>query len=141
MASIRTYQDGDFDGVRAIWEEAFPGDPARNRAEFAIPAKLKVQPELLLIAEADGEIIGTAMAGYDGHRGWLYAVAVSQSARRKGIGSMLIAEAERRLAAMGCGKVNLQVRATNHATAQFYRKLGYQAEERISMGKSIAAEG
>ena len=137
---VRTYRDSDFEGVRAVWEEAFPDDPVRNQAQFAIPAKLQVQPELFVVADNGAAIIGTAMAGYDGHRGWLYAVAVSRSARRRGIGTMLIAEAERRLAAIGCGKVNLQVRATNHATAEFYRRLGYQAEERISMGKRIDAQ-
>ncbi len=72
MLQIRAYETPDFEGVRALWEEVFPHDPPWNRAELAIPEKLKVQPELFLVAVVEGDIIGTAMAGYDGHRGWLY---------------------------------------------------------------------
>ena len=136
-AAIEAYRSEHFEGVRALWEEAFPDDPPRNRAEVAIPAKLAEQPDLLLVAVDDGAVVGTAMAGYDGHRGWLYAVAVRQSHRRAGIGTLLIEEAERRLAALGCGKVNLQVRAENAAVAAFYRRLGYEVEERVSMGKRL----
>ena len=137
-ALIEAYRSEHFDGVRALWEEAFPNNPPRNRAEFAIPAKLAVQPELLLVALDGGAVVGTAMAGYDGHRGWLYSIAVKQSHRRVGIGTLLIREAERRLAQLGCAKVNLQVRAENAAVAAFYRNLGYEVEERVSMGKRLA---
>ena len=83
-AVIETYCDEHFDGVSALWREAFPNDPPHNRAEVAIPAKLAVQPELLLVALDAGEVVGTAMAGFDGHRGWLYTVAVRRSHRRAG---------------------------------------------------------
>lgn len=137
MIRVAPYRAAHFDGVRALWLEAFPGDPPHNRAEVAIPAKLAVQPDLLLVALDGGEVVGTAMAGYDGHRGWLYAVAVKQTHRRMGLGTRLIAEAERRLAELGCSKVNLQVRAANAAVAAFYRRLGYEVEERVSMGKRL----
>ena len=137
-ASIETYRDEHFAGVGALWEEAFPNDPPRNRAEVAIPAKLALQPDLLLVAVDRGEVVGTAMAGYDGHRGWLYSIAVRRSHHRAGIGTLLVREAERRLAQMGCTKVNLQVRAENAAVAAFYRTLGYDVEERVSMGKRLA---
>ena len=75
------------------------------------------------------------MAGYDGHRGWLYSVAVRQSHRRSGAGKILIKQVERRLAEFGCTKVNLQVRAENAAVAAFYRGLGYEVEDRVSLGK------
>jgi len=136
-ATIESYRSEHFDGVRTLWEEAFPNDPPHNRAEVAIPAKLAVQPDLLLVALDDRQIVGTAMAGYDGHRGWLYSVAVRQSHRRAGIGGLLVREAEHRLTRLGCAKVNLQVRAENAAVAAFYRSLGYEVEERISMGKRL----
>jgi ribosomal protein S18 acetylase RimI-like enzyme len=136
-AHIEAYRCEHFDGVRALWEEAFPNDPPRNRAEVAIPAKLAVQPELLLVAVDDGHVVGTAMAGYDGHRGWLYSVAVKQSHRRAGIGTLLVREAERRLGQLGCIKLNLQVRAENVSVSAFYRSLGYEVEERVSMGKRL----
>jgi ribosomal protein S18 acetylase RimI-like enzyme len=138
MIDIVTYRPVHFDGVRTLWEEAFPGDPPWNRAEAAIPAKLKAQPDLFLVAVSDRAIVGSIMSGYDGHRGWLYAVAVRKGVRRGGIGSKLLAEAERRLAALGCGKVNLQIRADNAAVAAFYARHGYEAEPRISMGKRLA---
>lgn len=137
---IRRYRPSDFDGVRLLWEEAFPNDPPWNRAEVAIPAKLAFQPELLFVAVDDGVIIGSAMAGYDGHRGWLYSVAVRQVGQRGGVGSALVREAERALAALGCEKVNLQVRGSNEAVARFYTKLGYAIEDRISLGRRLSAE-
>lgn len=121
---IAPYHAAQFDGVRALWEKVFPNDPPWNRAEAAIPEKLAVQPELFLVAESDGLVIGTAMAGYDGHRGWLYTIAVSPDFQRKGIGSELLAEAEERLATLGCGKINLQIRAGNEAVVAFYHRHG-----------------
>ena len=132
---IVSYEDAHFAGVRDLWEEAFPDDPPRNRADVSIPNKLNVQPELLIVALDDRNVVGTAMAGFDGHRGWLYAVAVLKSHRRQGIGSAIIREAERRLRRLGCSKINLQLRATNTAVASFYQQLGYAVEERVSMGK------
>ncbi|MHC5732249.1 MAG: GNAT family N-acetyltransferase, partial [Nostoc sp.] len=82
-------------------------------------------------------ILGTIMAGYDGHRGWLYTVAVSPQYQRQGIGSKLVRHAESVLIAMGCLKINLQVRISNAEVVEFYRKLGYLVEERISMGKLV----
>lgn len=110
---IPTCQAKYFDGVRSLWEEAFPNDPPWNRAEVAISEKLRTQPDLFLVAGHEGGVIGTAMAGYDGHRGWLYTVAVRSSARRMGVGSKLLHETETRLTALGCGKINLQIRAEN----------------------------
>jgi ribosomal protein S18 acetylase RimI-like enzyme len=135
---VRSYRTSDFDQIRHLWEAAFPNDPPWNRAEITIPEKLAAQPELLLVAEDEGEIVGTAIAGYDGHRGWLYSVAVSSSHQHRGIGTALVREAERRLKAMDCGKVNLQVRSSNEAVIGFYRRLGYDVEDRVSLGKRIS---
>ena len=137
MATVGPYRSVDFDAVRALWEEVFPNDPPWNRAEQAIPPKLAVQPDLFLVAREDGCVVGTAMAGYDGHRGWLYSIAVCPSRQRQGIGTLLLKEAEERLKALGCGKVNLQIRAGNEAVSEFYRCAGYSVEDRISMGKRI----
>ncbi len=137
MVNVVPYSNEHFDGVDALWEEVFPSDPAWNRAAVAIPEKLAIQSELFLIAEDDDQVVGTAMAGYDGHRGWLYTIAVKPNSQRNGIGSLLLGEAERRLQAMGCGKVNLQIRAGNEAVAAFYRRHGYDVEERVSMGKRL----
>jgi len=152
-----TYQPSHFDGIRVLWHEAFPNDPPWNAAEIAIPAKLKIQPKLFLVAIdqdlvdqdlvdqdlvdqdlVDQDlVVGSIMAGYDGHRGWLYAAAVLQSHQRQGIGTALVRAAETLLSAMGCTKINLQVRASNTAVTAFYNSLGYEIEERVSMGKRL----
>jgi ribosomal protein S18 acetylase RimI-like enzyme len=135
---IAPYRSDRFEGVKTLWQEAFPDDPPWNKAEVAIPAKLAVQPELFLLALDGDLVIGSVMAGYDGHRGWLYAVAVLRSRRRQGVGAALVLAAEDRLRSMGCSKINLQVRATNAIVIAFYERLGYVIEERTSMGKRVA---
>lgn len=135
---VVTYAHHHFAGLDRLWRACFPDDPLRNHAEFAVPAKLAMGDNLLLIAEDDhGAVVGSVMAGYDGHRGWLYAIASDPAHRRAGIGSALVEEACRRLDRLGCVKVNLQIRATNEAVALFYRKLGFEVETRISMGRRL----
>jgi ribosomal protein S18 acetylase RimI-like enzyme len=135
--NIATYRDENFPGVDSLWREVFPDDPPWNRADLAVPAKRAVQPELFLVAMDAGCVIGTVLGGYDGHRGWVYALAVKPSHRNLGIATALMGEIERRLAAAGCAKINLQVRASNPGVVAFYRALGYETEERVSMGKRV----
>jgi ribosomal protein S18 acetylase RimI-like enzyme len=134
---IVTYREMHLEGVRAIWRESFPDDAPRNWADVAIPEKLLVQPELLIVAMEDDLVIGSVMAGYDGHRGWLNSVAVKKSHRWRGVGKALVIEAENRLQVLGCAKINLQIRMSNASVAEFYRRLGYGVEQRMSMGKEI----
>ena len=139
---ITRYHEGHFSGVDRLWRACFPGDPARNHAAAAIPAKLalgkRLGEELILVAEDPaGEVIGTVMAGYDGHRGWLYAVAVAPAGRRRGTGAALVERACDCLRELGCNKVNLQIRAGNEAVTEFYRSLGFAVEPRVSMGREI----
>lgn len=136
---IVTYDDRHFEGVKALWREA-PLDITGWRApEVAIPLKVAMQRELFLVAVHGEHVIGTTMAGYDGHRGWLYSVAVLPADRRAGVGSALVREAEKRLLALGCPKINLQVVLANYSVVAFYQKLGYAIEERISLSKPIGA--
>ncbi|HUQ13496.1 MAG TPA: GNAT family acetyltransferase [Novosphingobium sp.] len=138
MTPILAYQNRHFDGVDRLWRTVFPGDPPRNRAAQAIPAKLALGDDLLLVAETpEGAVIGTIMAGWDGHRGWLYAVAVDPAAQRGGVGRRLVEAALARLAERGCGKVNLQVREGNEAVVAFYHRLGFDVEPRTSMGRTL----
>lgn len=137
---IATYEPQNFTGVEALWEEVFPDDPPWNAASIAIPEKLKQQPDLIILALDGRKVVGSILAGYDGHRGWLYALAVLGAYRGRDIGTKLVAEAERRLAALGCQKVNLQVRATNAGVIRFYERLGYGVEDRVSMGKRTGAQ-
>ena len=93
--------------------------------------------DLFFVALPGHEVVGTVLAGYDGHRGWLYSVAVHPSHRRKGIGMNLVRHAEDALTARGCMKINLQIVSSNESVKTFYESLGYSTEPRISMGKKI----
>src|SRR5262249_52532966 len=88
-------------------------------------------------AEIGGELAGTMLAGYDGHRGWLYRVAVRPRHQRHGVGTALVRHAEAELLRLGCPKINLQVRGTNAVVVAFYRKLGYAVEDIINMGRRL----
>ena len=137
MVDIRPYESKDQTQVVALWNEVFPDDPPWNEPASMIRRKLTVQPELFLVAHVTGEVAGTVLAGFDGVRGWVHHLAVRASYRRQGLASSLMAAAENGLAALGCPKVNLQVRATNSAVVAFYRSLGYEVEDRTSLGKRL----
>ena len=139
MASIVTYESEHFSGVENLWKEAFPNDGPWNAAATAIPEKVRFQADLMLVALDGDQVVGSVMAGYDGHRGWISRIAVLKSQRGSGVGQSLLMGAERRLAALGCVKVNLQVVQSNSATVEFYEKSGYQIEPRISMSKHLPA--
>ena len=138
MPQIREYLDAtDRAQVIDLWCTVFGYETAHNDPALAIAKKCDANDHLFFVAELDGRVIGSAMAGYDGHRGWLYAVAVHPNHRRAGLGSRLVRHAERALAAAGCLKINLQLLAANEATAAFYQAMGYVIEPRISMGKVL----
>jgi ribosomal protein S18 acetylase RimI-like enzyme len=118
------------------WQQVFPDDPPHNRPDLVIDAKLAVD-DLIFVAEQADRIVGACMVGYDGHRGWLYAVGVLPDHRRDGTGSVLVRKALSALKDLGCVKVNLQIRSTNTEVAAFYRSLGFAAEDRLSMGAFI----
>jgi ribosomal protein S18 acetylase RimI-like enzyme len=123
--------------VTALWEAVFGYEAAHNDPGLVIDKKCAVGDELFFVALADGAVVGTVMAGYDGHRGWIYSVAVSPSRRRQGIGSRLLSHAERALISRGCMKINLQIMEGNESVVAFYSCLGYSVEKRVSMGKRI----
>ena len=133
---VRPFAPADTDAVVGLWETVGLTRPW-NDPRKDIARKLDVQPEGFLVAVTDGEITGSVMAGYDGHRGWVNYLAVAPHARRSGIGRSLMAEAEQVLEALGCPKVNLQIRATNLAAVRFYEALGYSAEDVISLGRRL----
>jgi ribosomal protein S18 acetylase RimI-like enzyme len=137
MISIRPYCPEDQEGVILLWERVFPVSPPHNNPVRDIRTKRSVQPELFMVAEDAHQIVGTVMAGFDGHRGWVYYLGVDPDFRRQGIGTALMRRAEHKLAAMGCPKLNLQIRAHNREVQAFYEKLGYSVEDRISMGKIL----
>lgn len=134
--TLRVYRPTDEGAVVALWRACDLVRPW-NDPHKDIARKLLVQPELFLVAENATGIVGTAMAGYDGHRGWLYYLAVAPSAQRLALGRRLVAEVEHLLLAMGCPKINLQVRNTNVGVISFYEKLGFTADASASLGKRL----
>jgi ribosomal protein S18 acetylase RimI-like enzyme len=133
---IRTYRNEDHDAVVALWSLVFPDPAPHNEPDRVLKEKLEVD-ELIFVAEVHDTIAGTCMAGYDGHRGWLYTVAVSPEHRRNGIGSGLVKYAILHLEELGCSKINLQIRATNLEVHAFYESLGFVVEDRVSMGRRV----
>ena len=134
---IRPYEPQDQAEVISLWKDVFSDDPLWNEPATVIRRKLTVQPELFLVGYADGRLVATVLAGFDGVRGWIHHLAVHPAHRRRGIARALMGAAEEGLAKLGCPKVNLQVRATNTAVVSFYRALGYSIEERTSLGKRL----
>lgn len=138
MPEIRQYDDfNDRSQVIELWRAVFGYEAAHNDPSLSIAKKLAIKDDLFFVATDGLSVIGTVMAGYDGHRGWLYAVAVHPERRRSGLGDGLVRAAEDALNALGCMKVNLQLLASNEATADFYKSLGYTVEPRLSMGKVL----
>jgi len=134
---IRPFRGDDEADVVALWREAFPDDPPWNDPRAIVERKRGVQPELFLVGCDGGRVVATAIAGYDGFRGWMYHLAVAASRRRRGIGRALVAAVEGALRARGCPKVNLQVRSSNADVVRFYERLGYGVDERVSLGKRL----
>jgi ribosomal protein S18 acetylase RimI-like enzyme len=134
---IRVFQGSDEAEVVVLWKQVFAYPQPRNEPIRVIRHKMAVQPELFFVAIAEGKVVGTVMGGYDGHRGWIYSLAVDPAQRRQKIGTALVRHVERSLKELGCPKINLQILASNAATVEFYQQLGYRVEERISMGKVL----
>jgi len=99
--------------------------------------KFAQQPELFFVGHADDRLVATCMAGYDGHRGWLYCVAVDPEQQGGGHGREIVQHAVSALKQLGCAKINLQIRADNHKVESFYKDLGFVTEARISMGMIV----
>jgi ribosomal protein S18 acetylase RimI-like enzyme len=135
--AVRAFRGSDREALVALWGRVFPDDRPRNAPEVMIDNKLKVQPELLLVGELAGTLVGAVIAGFDGVRGWIHHLAVLPEHRRRGFATTLVRSAERGLRELGCSKVNLQVRTTNLEVVAFYRSVGYEVEERVSLGRRL----
>lgn len=139
MIRLRQFDLVDYDAVYALWSTAGPGmGIGRSDTREEIAKKLQRDPDLFLIAEDDGKIIGTVIGGYDGRRGLVYHLAVEQPYRRQGIGKMLMAEVERRLAAKGCLRSYLLVKQDAREVLEFYEEIGWDVMDVHILGKNIA---
>jgi len=104
---IRKFNVEDEKAVVALWTEVFGYDAPHNNPSLSIQNKVSRDPELFLVAVFGGKVKGTVIGGYDGHRGWIYSLAVDRQCVHQGIGTVLMEEIEERLQALGCLKVNL----------------------------------
>ena len=133
---IRPFQLPDQNSVVELWIKCglvvSHNNPIRD-----IERKLMVNPEWFLIGEIDGDVIASCMAGFEGHRGWINYLAVRPDFQGHGFGKMLVERAEDVLKAVGCPKINLQIRSTNQNVIRFYERLGYRQDPVVSMGKRL----
>ena len=128
----------DYPKVLALWETAGSGIHVRRSDQpVEIEKKLQRDPDLFLVAEIDGQIIGAVMGGFDGRRGLAYHLAVAQAYRQTGIGATLMAELERRLKAKGCIRCYLLVTKDNEAAFRFYEHLGWECMDLHIFGKDL----
>ncbi|MBK9927440.1 MAG: GNAT family acetyltransferase [Anaerolineales bacterium] len=133
---IRPFEIQDQEQVISLWRECNLLVPS-NDPKKDIQRKLKVNPELFLVGVVDDKIVATIMGGYEGHRGWVNYLAVSPAHQRKGYGRQMMETLETKLRAMGCAKINLQVRETNLVVVEFYKSIGYNLDHVIGMGKRL----
>ena len=141
---LREFRASDVEAAVALWETCGLTRPWNDpRADIA--RSLGAQPELFLVAEREpagdardgAALVGTVMAGFDGHRGWMYYLATAPEVRGAGVGRALVSEVERRLAAIGCPKAQLMVRSENSAAVGFYTALGYETNDVLVLGKRL----
>ncbi len=133
---IRSYRESDNRAVIQLWKECDIVVPWNN-PQRDIDRKRNVQSELFLIGLLKKEIIATAMVGYDGHRGWVYYLAIKPKYQQQEIGKQMMKEAENRLLEIGCPKLNIMVRTTNLDVINFYKAIGYKVDAVTSLGKRL----
>ena len=129
----------DYPSARLLWENAGDGIQLRPSDDpEEIRKKLQRDPDLFLVAEADGTMVGTVIGGFDGRRGMVYHLAVAEPYRKQGIGEMLMDELERRLKAKGCIRCYLLVTVENESAMRFYKKRGWAHMKNVyTFGKDL----
>ena len=120
--------DGDYERVIGLWQTIETGmHIGPSDAPEEIKKTIERDPDLFLVAEQNGEIIGTIIGAFDGRRGMIYHLAVHNAFRRQGIGQALLAEVEKRLKEKGCIKCLLMVLEDNETAKRFYEESGWKA--------------
>lgn len=133
---IRVFRESDEECVVALWNYCGLTRPW-NDPRKDIARKLTVQRELFLVGEVGGRLVASVMAGFEGHRGWVNYLAVAPAMRGRGFAARLMQTVEARFVELGCPKVNLLVRSTSAAVLDFYRHLGYVADDAVPLGKRL----
>jgi ribosomal protein S18 acetylase RimI-like enzyme len=136
---IRPFEDADEPAVIQLWERCGLLRPW-NDPHKDIARKKRVQRELFVVGTIGGQIVAAAMAGYDGHRGWINYLAVDPAHQRQGLAAALMAHLEGKLRAMGCAKINLQIRRDNLEAIAFYQRIGFVEDAAVSYGKRLVRD-
>lgn len=133
---IRPFKAADRSAVIDLWQACGLTRPW-NDPDRDISRKLAIQPQLFFVGEVDGNVVASAMAGYDGHRGSVFYLAVSPDCQRRGYGKLMMDRIESALKAMGCPKLNIVVRSSNEQVLDFYSHLGYALDDVVCLGKRL----
>ena len=136
---IRTFNKTDSNAVIQLWIDCNLVVPQNNPVRD-IERKMKVNSEWFLVGELEGKIMASCMAGYDGHRGWIYYLAVAPQFQKHGYARQMMEHVEKLLKAAGCPKINLQVRETNQKVIKFYESIGFADDEVVSFGKRLETD-
>jgi ribosomal protein S18 acetylase RimI-like enzyme len=134
--SIRTYRPDDTAKVIDLWRECGL-IVTWNNPQTDIDRKYTDSPQMFFIGELKNELVASCMAGYDGHRGWIYFLAVKNSQQRKGLATRLLGHVEAKLIKLGCPKVELMVRKTNDRVISFYKSIGFDPDPVIVLSKRL----
>lgn len=137
---VRIFVERDTDAVVGLWQACGLTRPWNN-PHLDIQRKVAFQPELFFVGEIEGAVGASAMFGYDGHRGWLYYFAVHPDHQGKGYSKILLEHGETALLALGCPKINFQVRSDNHKAIAYYLANGYMQDDALSYGKRLIVDG
>ncbi|WBM71733.1 GNAT family acetyltransferase [Buttiauxella sp. WJP83] len=133
---IRVFRQDDFEEVITLWERCDLLRPW-NDPEMDIERKLNHDADLFLVAEVGGEVVGSLMGGYDGHRGSAYYLGVHPEYRGRGIANALLSRLEKKLIARGCPKIQIMVREENDLVIGMYERLEYEQQDVVLLGKRL----
>jgi ribosomal protein S18 acetylase RimI-like enzyme len=130
VTAIRTATTADIPGVLALWERE--RSPAAVTTDSEDAVQLAIDAGALLVAEHDGRLAGTVIAGWDGWRGALWRLVVEPADRRRGIGRRLVAAAEERLRGLGASRITALVGREEADATAFWAATGYSHDEKIT---------
>ncbi len=132
----RPARDTDVTALAALWERCALTRPWNDPVTDIAFARKGPNSEVLVI-EQDGKICASVMVGHDGHRGWVYYLAVEPDLQRGGLGRHIMDEAQSWLRAKGAWKMHLMIRRSNGAVRTFYEKLGFSESDVVVLSKSL----
>lgn len=133
---LRDAEPGDAPAVIALWEAAGLTRPWNDPTQDFERALAAADSAILILAR-DGAVVASVMVGYDGHRGWVYYLAVAPAHRREGHGRVLMAAAETWLKERGAPKIQLMVREDNEEALGFYEALGLERQKVVTLGRFL----